>query len=72
MGLCMNWFRVIGSIISPAGTGIFIVALLLSIPQGNASARIGVINITGLFFGAILVLIGLCLTIIGGRYKKLQ
>ncbi|HEX3101795.1 MAG TPA: hypothetical protein VHQ01_08390 [Pyrinomonadaceae bacterium] len=72
----MNGFRIIGAIVSLAGSGIFILALLGSLPQTktNASAGIGAvgpIHFIELFLGAVLVVIGLSVAIIGGRSKKL-
>ncbi len=68
----MNWFRLIGGIVSLAGVGTFLLGIWRSIPRTNESAAIGVIDITGLFFGAVLIVAGLSIAIIGGRSQKLQ
>ena len=71
----MNWIRITGAIVSLAGSGLFIISLLGSMPMTNGSAGIGAVRpvqILELFTGVALVIIGLFIAIIGGRSKKLQ
>ena len=71
----MNWFRVIGAVISLIGAAFFFVAVRSMMPITNASAGIGAfrpIQPTELFLGAALVVLGLCIATIGGRLQKLK
>ena len=69
----MNWIRITGAIVSLAGSGLFIISLLGSMPMTNGSAGIGAVgavHLLELFFGVVLVIIGLCIVIIGRTFEK--
>ena len=66
----MKLIRIVGAIVALAGSGMFTAAIYNSLPRVSGSSGLGVIALNSLVLGLAMIVVGICIVIIAGRFNK--